>query len=210
MTSVSRLRTSKRTEPNQKRSQRTNDQILTAAAELLGNVGFEKLSTNMICKRAGLTPPALYRYYPNKYAVLKALGEQLMARQNALLENWELNTDRPAAIERDLTSLIAETARITRETRSGEWIMRSLHATPVLADVRIKSHRVVAQALTERVILKRPDLDQACIYREMRLGVELAYAALEMLFDEPTLDETAVIESAAGLLSKHLLATLTA
>ena len=29
-------------------------------------VGIERLSTNLVCERAGLTPPALYRYYPNK------------------------------------------------------------------------------------------------------------------------------------------------
>ena len=48
---------------------------------MLEEVGFERLSTNMICKRAGLTPPALYRYFPNKYAVLKELGERRFQRE---------------------------------------------------------------------------------------------------------------------------------
>jgi AcrR family transcriptional regulator len=52
----------------------TFEYLLRTAGQLLGEVGFEGLSTNLICKRAGMTPPALYRYFPNKYAVLQELG----------------------------------------------------------------------------------------------------------------------------------------
>ena len=52
--------------PTQTRALETCERILDAAATLLGEVGIERLSTNLICERAGLSPPALYRYYPNK------------------------------------------------------------------------------------------------------------------------------------------------
>src|SRR6185436_13400848 len=74
--------------PRQGRAHETYERILGVAAELLGEVGVERLSTNLVCERAGLTPPALYRYFPNKYALLHELGERLMAVQNRLLEDW--------------------------------------------------------------------------------------------------------------------------
>ena len=77
-----------KTLPRQGRAQETFERILSITAELLAEVGIERLSTNLICERAGLTPPALYRYFPNKYAVLHALGERLMGAQNALLADW--------------------------------------------------------------------------------------------------------------------------
>src|SRR3546814_10094546 len=55
---------------------------------LFRSVGIELISTNMIAARAGLTPPALYRYFGDKYAVLEALGRRLMERQNAVLDAW--------------------------------------------------------------------------------------------------------------------------
>ena len=64
-----------KTLPRQGRAQETFERILAITADLLSEVGIERLSTNLICERAGLTPPALYRYFPNKYAVLHALGE---------------------------------------------------------------------------------------------------------------------------------------
>src|SRR5512139_3320805 len=77
-----------KTVPRQGRALETYERILGVAAELLGEVGVERLSTNLVCERAGLTPPALYRYFPNKYALLHELGERLMAAQNQLLEAW--------------------------------------------------------------------------------------------------------------------------
>src|SRR3546814_2992087 len=48
----------------------------------------DRISTNMICERAGVTPPALYYYFCDKYEVIAALGERLMDRQNHVLTSW--------------------------------------------------------------------------------------------------------------------------
>jgi AcrR family transcriptional regulator len=69
-------------QPTQARGQDTYEIVLATAGEMLGETGFEQLTTNAICKRAGLTPPALYRYFPNKYAILKELGDRLMKAQD--------------------------------------------------------------------------------------------------------------------------------
>ena len=74
--------------PRQERAKRTYEGILAAAAELLVEVGVERISTNITAERAGITVPALYRYFPNKYAVLNALGAVLMDRQNEVFQDW--------------------------------------------------------------------------------------------------------------------------
>ena len=80
--------------PKQERAQQTYELLLDVAGELLAEVGIERISTNLICARAGLTPPALYRYFKDKYSVLEALGLRLMERQNAVLEAWRRRTGR--------------------------------------------------------------------------------------------------------------------
>ena len=57
----------------------TRDLLLDTAGLLLGEVGVERISTNLICERAGVTPPALYYYFADKFDVIVALGERLMA-----------------------------------------------------------------------------------------------------------------------------------
>jgi AcrR family transcriptional regulator len=114
--------------PTQTRALETCERILDAAANLLGEVGIERLSTNLICERAGLSPPALYRYYPNKYAVLAELGARLMMSQNELLENWATPATMKlpvAKFERRIRQLFLDTLEMTRRAIAGEWITRA-------------------------------------------------------------------------------------
>ena len=196
--------TSRRGAPHQRRSRETLELILSSAAALLEEVGFEKLSTNLICKRAALTPPALYRYFPNKYAVLKELGERLMARQNAILQDTVLDASDLDALPDQIQHFLSETIRVTRETESGGWIMRSLHATPILADVRLNSHRQVSRELSQRILDQWPDLDPGRVFQSSRIGVEMGYAAVEMAFDEPEFDQSESLRLAASMLSHNL------
>ena len=75
--------------PQQQRAIRTYEAILSATGELLQEVGLERISTNNIAERAGVTVPALYRYFPNKYAVLNAMGLRLMEAQDEVFQRWQ-------------------------------------------------------------------------------------------------------------------------
>ena len=65
-----------------------SSKLAVAAGELLGEVGFEKLTTNAICARAKLTPPAFYRYFKDKYEILEVLARRLLKRQNDAYSVW--------------------------------------------------------------------------------------------------------------------------
>jgi len=70
------------------RSQQTYEKLVSATGELLGEVGFEKLTTNAICARAKMTPPAFYRYFKDKYEILEVLARRLLERQNEAYAVW--------------------------------------------------------------------------------------------------------------------------
>jgi AcrR family transcriptional regulator len=71
--------------PKQARAQVTVDAILTATAELLVELGYERTTTNAIARRAGVSIGSLYQYFPNKEALFTALCEQHMNEMTALL-----------------------------------------------------------------------------------------------------------------------------
>ncbi len=181
--------------PTQTRALETCERILDAAAKLLGEVGIERLSTNLICERAGLSPPALYRYYPNKYAVLAELGVRLMMSQNELLEKWATPATMklPAArFEAHLRQLFLETLEITRQAIAGEWITRALRAVPSLAPVRLESHEHVTGLLVTAFAGAWPAVPQARVRLVSRLAIEVMYSAQELLVDDATLDPAEV------------------
>ena len=181
--------------PRQGRALETYERILGVAAELLGEVGVERLSTNLICERAGLTPPALYRYFPNKYAVLHALGERLMGVQNRLLEAWATPATMAlprARFEASVVALFGQTLEVTVAQPAGVWITRALRAVPALQDVRTASHRHVTGLIEAAFMAAHPQASRSEVKVFGRLAIEAAYAAQEMLFDDPALEAAAV------------------
>ncbi len=64
----------------QRRSQLTIEAIREAAALVLREQGVEALTTNRVAERAGVGIASLYRYYPDKEAILSDLFEQQLQR----------------------------------------------------------------------------------------------------------------------------------
>lgn len=185
--------------PRQERSQQTYERLLQVAGELLAEVGIERISTNLICARAGMTPPALYRYFKDKYAVLEALGRRLMERQNAVLAAW-LDTHGPQGA-RAMNEATLELMRATAEATAAEpgalWTLRALRAVPQLAHVRIESHRQVTDQLFAVYARHLPAVDPEILWMRVRISVEFGFAADEMIAEDTGLPREALLRQSA-------------
>lgn len=190
--------------PRQERARQTYERLLDVAGELLGEVGIERISTNMICSRAGMTPPALYRYFKDKYAVLDALGARLMARQNEVLFAW---LDRHApngwqAISDHIEELIIANAEVTASEPGAVWTLRALRAVPQLAHVRLESHRLVTDRMTDVYAPLLPHLPREVIWRRVRLSIEFGFSLEEMMAEEDRIPPEAALTEAARWLRR--------
>ena len=67
---------SPRKRPTQRRAQETVDAILGGAARVFGERGYAGGTTNRIAEAAGVSVGSLYEYFPNKDAILVALGKR--------------------------------------------------------------------------------------------------------------------------------------
>lgn len=193
--------------PAQQRATETYERILEATALVLVDVGIERLSTNLVCERAGLSPPALYQYFPNKYALLSELGQRLMQRQNEVVPHWinlEILQGPLEKVEDAIAGLLLETYRVTRDAHGGVWIMRALRAVPALEQVRLASHARMTEAQTALLAQALPGADINELRLMVRIVVELVYASVEMLFDEP-LDQEAVSRRVAAMMASQLV-----
>lgn len=176
----------------------TFEYLLSTAGQLLGEVGFEGLSTNLICKRAGMTPPALYRYFPNKYAVLQELGRRLMRAQDYAFFAWMaeggLNSSGLEQAVQSNCRLQTEVNAITRRQPGGMWIMRALRAVPLLHAVRMESRDLVAHRLAKALKPQYPNLSSKRLLASTRLSTELMYAATEMAIEAPAQEKQITAE----------------
>lgn len=177
--------------PTQQRAAATYEKLLDAAGTLLAEVGVERISTNRVAAQAGVSPPTLYHYFADKYDLLTALGERLMVRQNALV------TRDSGQDEVEIAGVLVAHVDLTRASPGGPWVMRMLRAVPQLAEVRLASHRELSAMLARQAWIADPWADKAMLERKARLAVDLGYAAIELVFDEPALSVEAVMADAA-------------
>lgn len=202
MRSSSSAPRSTRVAPKQERALQTRERLLDVAGELLGEVGIERISTNLICARAGVTPPALYRYFKDKYAVLEALGLRLMDRQNEALFAW-LQKYVPGGLQSlsdHIEDLLKATAAVTASEPGALWTLRALRAVPQLAHVRIDSHRLVTDRMVQVYAPLVPELSKKVLWRRVRIVIEMGFAVDEMLMEENLIKRGDIMREAARML----------
>lgn len=192
--------------PQQARAIATYEAILTAAGELLEERGVDSISTNTIARRAGITVPALYRYFPNKYAVLYTLGARLMDRQNQVLLAWSakhLQAHKPAALIDNLPSLLQETLQVTANHPAGLALLRALRALPVMQDVLLQSHTAMSQ-WAERNWADWLDLkNNPDNLRRIRLMLHIGTSAIELALEDPDLPAEFALHEASLMLQAY-------
>lgn len=90
---VSQVPLTLRRQPTQARSRETFEQILAVSAQLLAEVGFEAFTTNLLAKRSGIGTRAIYRYFPNKFALVAELARRMSDRWNEELAVLEFESE---------------------------------------------------------------------------------------------------------------------
>jgi AcrR family transcriptional regulator len=69
-----------RNEPVQARSTARLTSLLDAAAQVVDEIGFERLTTAMVAERAGASIGTVYRYFPDRIAVLQSLSARSLSQ----------------------------------------------------------------------------------------------------------------------------------
>ncbi|KCZ82636.1 transcriptional regulator, TetR family protein [Hyphomonas adhaerens MHS-3] len=193
--------------PSQDRARNTFESILSVTGDLLSEVGFERLSTNMICKRAGLTPPALYRYFPNKYAILHELGRRLMEAQDQAVFEWlqegGIDTQSFEASTKSILRIQRHVNEITKSFPGGAWVVRVMRVIPVLKEVRLESRDLVSDKILEDLRTKLPDVPEDRLAMATKLTIELMFSATEMAIETPEQEDEITQEVSFLVASYH-------
>ena len=79
------------------------------------------------------------------------------------------------------------------------WILRAIRAVPQLREVRIESRDKVLARHFESLRETYPLVSDDQLRVASRLSEEVSYSIIEMLLEDPTLDEDRVIEESAWM-----------
>lgn len=204
MSTVDLSRPIVRKKPRDKRAAATYDLILDTAAELLEEAGFDKLTTNLICKRAGITPPALYNYFPDKYAILQMLGQRLMASQDKIVSNWLAAMGTRKVTGADAAEMLLRHHEADKAQVGAKWIWRSLRSIPSIEHVLLESKQNVCKWSVDNFMQACPAADRSIVEVKHLVMVEIGTSILQMLIDDPQLDAEKVCRETGEIMASCL------
>lgn len=140
--------------PQQARSQQRVDAILAAAAEMIGEMGYEGITTSKLAKRAGISVGSFYQYFADKEAVFQALGDRYLLEMrrkiDAMFPPDAQYAPMPVLVGRSVDMLVIHAAEHNQlvELMESAWVSPEMRAMTVAMNEEIE--RKIGEILAHR------------------------------------------------------------
>jgi AcrR family transcriptional regulator len=198
----------RRREPVQERARKTVDVILHTAATLIEEAGVEAFNTNVLADRAGVRVRTVYRYFPNKLAVLTAVAERLAAEWDGWFDGFRALSDPRASWRTLWTAYIDTFVRGIRRIPGGLAIRRAMRALPELQAIDRQDNERLARQLAAAIERRGVGLPRSGLTIMARMLIETAVAVLDLALLEPQAQASALIDELKRLQLTYLEASI--
>ncbi|MBL0955668.1 MAG: TetR/AcrR family transcriptional regulator [Leptospira sp.] len=141
--------------PQQKRSKERYQKIVDTAIQLLGEVGYDDLTTDLIAEKSGISVGSIYQFFPNKESIIYSHAENSYLIMHDLF--FEKVTKELKRIKKftpefvDFTLFAFE--QTLNEVKGYRLIHSILYTNEALLHLDIESNERFAKSLAEKVIL---------------------------------------------------------
>ena len=184
-----------RNEPVQARSTARLAALLDSAAAVVDEIGYERLTTAMVAERAGASIGTVYRYFPDRIAVLQALAarnsERLMGQVSA-----ELANDQHGSAADAIVAVLKATVELFRSEPG----YRSVRIGDVLdllpPQTDVPGNALVADAVADALVQSYAVSDSAEVRVAVATAIEISDALVARAFARnPRGDATLLAEA---------------
>lgn len=188
-----------RAQPTQRRSSQRLDALLDAAAEIVDETGFERLTTQMVAERAGASIGTVYRYFPDRVAVVHALRERSIQRYRervadqmgrAEIETW-----------RDVVDVALDASIALYRDEPGFTVVHAGRRETADGDVEAEFAHRMAQLIEAEFAIER---DAAELRFRLGVAIELADALISRAFERDAGGDQRYLAEAKRLVHDYL------
>jgi AcrR family transcriptional regulator len=191
-----------RPEPQQARSRDKLSRILAATAELLNELPYDELGTRLIAERAGVSVGSLYRFFPDKDSIARALLLGWLDDTVAIFDRaaGDGRPDQPSALIEQLVDSYADFFRQEPGFRNAFF-----HAqrNPALEEAQRNNDHDLAARLCEVLRtgygISAPGLEARCL-----IAVQVCDYLLGLAFRDRADGDPRVLDEAKLLLCRYL------
>jgi len=189
----------------QARSAARLEALLDAAAAIVDEVGYERLTTAMVAERAGASIGTVYRYYPDRIALLRALSGRSFQRY---VDSVSGGVDRlRAGTWNEAVDCAVDAYAQMFRTEPGFRAIRFGDTLDLGADGTLDNNRMLALEIA-RILADRFDSASEDLMFALEVAVEMMDALLYRAFSvDPNGDERFIEEARVVMreyLTRHL------
>lgn len=187
--------------PQQRRSRERVEQILDATKKIIAEKGSARLKIIDIADVAGITVGSIYQYFPNKNAIVHALGEKYLDEFHSLVEERLSTQPRTSGEMADIIDgLVEDIYRMSLADPAIRDIWMGVAADKSLLEMsRIDGERNVAALVdAARALVADAELERLPV--SMLLMFQFADTAIRVALDRPEAEGRTVVERAKAML----------
>lgn len=164
--------TKERSTPRQARARELKQKIREASIHVLEAEGIDKFSTAAVSKYLNISIGSIYRYYPNKQALLDTLAKEWLEESKTVLkeiESWPIEN---MAIGEFMADFLSRSAEVYRRHSKLTLLLQSILESPKLREVEEKHDAYIIRRLA--VVLKRLSIGTSDTERQRLSEILLA------------------------------------
>lgn len=180
-----------RCRPSQQRSVETFQLVLDTAAMLLERHGFSGFTTNLLADEAGVTVRAVYRYFPNKHAVVAELAQQMTGRWRAAVAQVGDLADASLAWTELWPAYLNAYVAAVRATPGARAVLTAMRDDPELRAVDDIANAEYVAGIEAALAIRNPRLDPAGAHSAAVVLMRTTVAVLDAAFESD--DATAAL-----------------
>ena len=184
----------RRREPVQERARKTVELILDTAAALIEEAGVEAFNTNVLAERAGVRVRTVYRYFPNKLAVITAVAERLADEWDGWFEGFRALSDPRFSLRTLWVAYIGTFVDGIRRVPGGLAIRRAMRALPELQAIDRQDNERLARQLAAAIERRGVAVPRSRLTTMARIIIETAVTVLDLALLEPQAQASALID----------------
>jgi AcrR family transcriptional regulator len=156
-----------RNAPVQDRSKQRSKQIVDVTGELLERVGLDDLNTILIAKEVGISVGSLYHYFPNKHAILHAMGSRWLENVEAALDEIARWPIEEMVLEELVEKMLTIKLKVYRKQKAILTLVQAMFSVPELRDLDTQHDELEISRMAD--VFKRMGINRHIKERE-RLG----------------------------------------
>jgi AcrR family transcriptional regulator len=194
-----------RNEPVQARSSERIGALLDAASAVVAEVGIERLTTAMVAERAGASIGTVYRYFPDRIAVLGAMSLRSFERfLRASVE--KLESAKPTTLDAAFGCLIDATVELHRTEPGFTSIRLSDQIALPEVDGGTAAAARVSGPLAAALVAELGITDDGTLAERLDIALTVADALLVRAFIADPKGDAAAIAACRAVVSGYLAA----